>query len=161
MGFNEYMYNLLFGAAGQALKKSAQSAPSQAVPEPTSFDPYGSGYDYTTAEELRKLYPLTMEKPTSYMGDYVSNEGAFQSWVWHPELNDYKVHWASRDPRTGMLLKGLKHPTWGLTMQEEEKLGNKVIFKDGRYYSFPDTSQKSQMSFMDEILNTLKSWKSK
>ena len=124
MGFNEYMYNLLFGAAGQALKKSAQPA----VPSP--FDPYGEGYDYETAKQFG-LAP------------------------------DKTGHWPSRVPETGMLLKGLKHPTWGLTMQEEEKLGNKIIFKDGRYYSFPDTSQKSQMSFMDEILNTLKSWKSK
>jgi hypothetical protein len=34
---------------------------------------------------------------------------------------DETGHWGSLDPRTGMVLKGRKHPTWNL-MEEEEKV---------------------------------------
>ena len=44
-------------------------------------------------------------------------------------------------------------------MKEEEKLGNKIILKDGRYYSFPDTSQKKQMNDMNPLIEALKLWK--
>ena len=46
-------------------------------------------------------------------------------------------HWGSLDPRTGMVLKGRKHPTWGLMIEEERKLGNEVIKIGNRYYSRP------------------------
>ncbi len=45
-------------------------------------------------------------------------------------------HWASLDPRTGMVLKGRSHPTWDLMVAEETELGNTVVQSDdGRYYS--------------------------
>lgn len=45
-------------------------------------------------------------------------------------------HWQSRDPETGMLLKGRKHKTWDLLEKGEEEAGYE-IYKgdDGRYYS--------------------------
>jgi len=45
-------------------------------------------------------------------------------------------HWQSLDPRTGMVLKGRNHPTWGKTIEVETELGNTVAqAEDGRYYS--------------------------
>jgi hypothetical protein len=44
-------------------------------------------------------------------------------------------HWASRDPHTGMILKGRNHPTWDLHMKEEMKRGNMIVRRGGRYYS--------------------------
>ena len=47
-------------------------------------------------------------------------------------------HWGSLDPRTGMVLKGRKHPTWKLMEEEETNRGFKIIKKEnGRYYSVP------------------------
>lgn len=49
---------------------------------------------------------------------------------------DSTGHWPSRVPQTGQLLKGRKHKTFNLTLQEEQRMGYKV-FKgvDGKYYS--------------------------
>jgi hypothetical protein len=45
-------------------------------------------------------------------------------------------HWPSIDPRTGRLLKGMKHPTIDMTLKEEERLGNTITQgPDGYYYS--------------------------
>jgi len=50
---------------------------------------------------------------------------------------DKTGHWASLDPKTGQLLKGINHPTINKTIAEEERLGNRIIQRDGRYYSVP------------------------
>ena len=47
-------------------------------------------------------------------------------------------HMGSLDPRTGMVLKGRKHPTWEKTAETEKELGNKIIKRNGRYYSVPE-----------------------
>jgi hypothetical protein len=102
------------------------------------FDPEGEGYDEKLGALLNNMWPLTIPKPKKYQGDYVQNEGAYSGWVWHPEANDYKKHGSSLDPRTGMVLKGRKHPTWDLMEQEEERLGSKIIKgPNGRYYAVP------------------------
>jgi len=49
---------------------------------------------------------------------------------------DDKGHWPSREPETGLLLKGKKHPTFEKTIKAEQKLGYKIYKKDGRYYSY-------------------------
>ena len=51
---------------------------------------------------------------------------------------DETGHWESRHPRTGQILKGRKHDTYSLTVEDEEKLGN-TIQKGygGKYYSHP------------------------
>lgn len=46
-------------------------------------------------------------------------------------------HWPSREPKTGMLLKGRKHPTWMLTEEAEQKAGMEIFKRAGRYYSRP------------------------
>ncbi len=76
----------------------------------TPFDPEGSGYDMETAK-------ASGLKPDPDTG-----------------------HWPSRDPKTGLLLKGKTHETWNLLEEGERKAGYD-IFKasDGRYYSKPST----------------------
>jgi hypothetical protein len=51
---------------------------------------------------------------------------------------DIEGHWPSRDPITGLLLKGKKHPTWNLLEKEEKRLGFKIIKRNGRYYSIQE-----------------------
>jgi len=108
------------------------------------FDPEGSGYDKETAQELMELYPLTMPKPNrrgkSDRETVEQKKQAFQAWVWHEDVEDWEPHGGSLDPRTGMLLKGMKHSTINLTIEEEERLGtNKFEFNPlkGRYFSVP------------------------
>lgn len=49
---------------------------------------------------------------------------------------DKTGHLGSRNPKTGQMLKGRKHPTWDLAMKGEKKMGYKVYRKaDGKYYS--------------------------
>ena len=69
------------------------------------FNPEGSGYDYKNA-------PEPSYKELGYFPKY-----------------------GSLDPKTGMVLKGRKHPTYKKTEEAEEKLGNKIIKKGKRYYS--------------------------
>ena len=51
---------------------------------------------------------------------------------------DETGHWSSREPTTGLLLKGKGHETWSKTVAGEKEAGYE-IFKgdDGRYYSQP------------------------
>lgn len=50
---------------------------------------------------------------------------------------DSTGHWASRDPKTGRILKGKKHPTFFLTKKAEKALGYKIYKKNGELYSKP------------------------
>jgi len=100
------------------------------------FDPSGRGYDHATANALTRQSPLTIPKPKAYQGDEVFNEGAFEAWIWHPELGDYRLHGSSRDPRTGMVLKGRSHETYGLALAEDRKRGYEHYEgPGGRYFS--------------------------
>jgi hypothetical protein len=117
----------------------------------TGFDPEGSGYDSAAADPLIKKYPLTIPKPDKYQGDYVTQDNAFEAWAWHPELNDYLKHQGSRNPETGQILKGKKHPTFNLTIQGEESSGYEIYKNsDGLYYSRPKTEMNNQQ--VDDIL---------
>ena len=106
------------------------------------FDPEGKGYDEKVGSRLARRYPLTIPKPEKYQGDYVTEDGAFQAWVWHPEKDDYVKHSGSLDPATGMVLKGRLHPTWGLMEEEEKKRGSRIVRRNGRYYSVPASKRK-------------------
>ena len=44
-------------------------------------------------------------------------------------------HWPSRDPKSGLLLKGRKHHTWHMTKSGEARAGYKIYKRNGRYYS--------------------------
>jgi len=110
------------------------------------FDPEGEGYDDATAAELIEMFPLTLPKPyrEPYPGEkrVMNQPEAFQAWVWHDEDEPLRpkgwyLHSSSRDPRTGMLLKGRKHKTYHLTQKGEEEAGMEIYKKNGRYYSRP------------------------
>ena len=78
--------------------------------ESKKFDPEGSDYDY--------------------MGALAGGT--------KPAMNpvDNKLHWGSRDPVTGRVLKGRQHPTWNLMVGEDKELGYEIIKgTDGRYHS--------------------------
>lgn len=80
------------------------------------FDPEGEGYDYDTAIKGGA-------KPV-------------------PVPGDTRPHWPSRDPVTGQILKGRKHPTWDLGAQEDERMGyDEYKGMGGRYYSTPHFAQ--------------------
>ena len=120
---------------GRAYQLAEEAVRKQVNP---AFDPNGEGYDSETANMLIKKYPLTTLKPFEYEGDEIGNEDAFERWVWHPELDDYRKHGASFNPETGMLLKGKKHKTFYLTQRGEDKLNNEIYLgEDKRYYSRP------------------------
>lgn len=44
-------------------------------------------------------------------------------------------HWPSREPRSGLVLKGRKHPTYKKALHADERLGYEHKKKNGRYYS--------------------------
>ncbi len=49
---------------------------------------------------------------------------------------DKTGHWPSRDPKTGQILKGQKHPTYHKTVTAEKKAGYTISKgKNGKYYS--------------------------
>jgi hypothetical protein len=48
---------------------------------------------------------------------------------------DKTGHWPSRDPNTGLLLKGRKHKTWSSTVAGEDAAGHKIIKRGKRYFS--------------------------
>jgi hypothetical protein len=55
---------------------------------------------------------------------------------------DATGHWPSREPKSGQILKGQKHPTYALTTEGEAKAGH-VVSKgvDGKYYSQPKAAE--------------------
>lgn len=55
---------------------------------------------------------------------------------------DETGHWQSREPKTGLLLKGRGHETWHKTVEGEKEAGYKIFKKGGRYYSMPIDAKK-------------------
>jgi len=113
-----------------------------------STDGLGAGY---TAEEMEKhtKWAKGIQARVIAMGmGGVTKE-------FKPEGNGYDMatatqagvelrdgHYPSLDPRTGMVLKARNHPTWNLMVEEEKRLGNKIIKRGNRYYSVPKTQEK-------------------
>jgi hypothetical protein len=50
---------------------------------------------------------------------------------------DSTGHWPSRNPNTGEILKGRKHPSMSLTKKGEKEAGYKITRKKGKMYSHP------------------------
>ena len=101
------------------------------------FDAEGKDYDRVTANELDRLYPLTIKKPenppkkgeptTIYSTDEDGNQSFF-AWVWHPEDNSWKKHGGTLDPRNKMLLKGKgAGESFRLGEEEEKRRGRKFV----------------------------------
>lgn len=59
---------------------------------------------------------------------------------------DETGHWPSRDPRTGLLLKGRKHKTWPLTLEGEEAAGMEIYQQGNRWYSRPKGDKMADVS---------------
>ena len=72
------------------------------------FDPMGKGYDMETAKK---------EGMKPVMGD------------------DGKLHWGSRAPKSGKILKGRSHGTFSEAQIADENRGYKVKYSKGRYRS--------------------------
>jgi GNAT superfamily N-acetyltransferase len=68
---------------------------------------------------------------------------------------DETGHWASRDPTTGLILKGIKHPTFEKTIQGEKDAGYEIVKKGDRYYSFPKKEKKQRNPFFLLGLNDM------
>lgn len=73
------------------------------------FDPESADYDYKTARGAG-LTPQAEE-------------------------GENKGHWPSRDPGTGMLLKGRAHPTFDKAVKADEEMGYRLVKRGGRYYT--------------------------
>ena len=55
---------------------------------------------------------------------------------------DEEGHWPSRDPTTGMLLKGRRHRTFNKGVQVDKEMGYRLEQRpDGRYYTVPGFAQ--------------------
>ena len=121
------------------------------------FDPEGDGYDIAKSNELKKLYPLTTPKPGKYIGDYINDDNSHQSWVWHDDEKDYFLHNASRDSRTGQLLKGQKHETYDKTVKGEKEAGYQIYKgQEGKYYSKPDARATTPVPEQKQDITDLK-----
>lgn len=63
---------------------------------------------------------------------------------------DKTGHWPSRDPKTGVILKGRKHPTFSKTIKGEKEAGYKIEKRaDGRYISKRDPT--ADMSWAEKL----------
>ena len=129
-------------AAKTAAKTAAKKAAKKAA---TKWNPESSRYFEERGMELKNKYPLRIPKPpipddpTKEQPDVVQKDYAHEAWVWHPEnkekglKGEWLKHQASFDHDTGMLLKGMGHPTIDNTLAGEK--GFSEIFKgDGGYY---------------------------
>ena len=72
------------------------------------FDPMGKGYDYKTAKK-EGVKPVM--------------------------ASDGKPHWGSRAPKSGTVLKGRSHKTFGLAQAADELRGYSIKYSKGRYRS--------------------------
>jgi len=68
-------------------------------------------------------------------------------------IPDPSGHMGSLDPRTGMVLKGVQHPTFHKTIEAEEKLGNKIVRRGNRLFSVPKSAAGTPVNeFGDEVV---------
>lgn len=125
-------------------QQGGQFVPNYNMNPAHNFDAEGSDYDAITANKYIEQYPLITPKPSGYSGDYINNQEAYQSWVWHDKEKDYFKHSGSLDPKTGMILKGRKHPTYHMTESTEKEMGNEIVKIGNRYYSMPKMQKGGQ-----------------
>ena len=106
---DEYLLHLLNNVAStkSSLEKDGRKLAAFGGPLRDEYDNPDQYYDYRTAEEVGDMYD-----PKS-------------------------KHWASRDPRTGIILKNPKHPTFGMAIREDQSSGYAPFIDSstGRYYT--------------------------
>lgn len=78
----------------------------------------------------KRRYRKGVKKPKKFGYDYKSAESAGLK-------PDNTGHWPSRNPQTGQILKGRRHPTIRMTKKTERTLGFKMKRIKGVLYSFP------------------------
>jgi N12 class adenine-specific DNA methylase/GGDEF domain-containing protein len=121
---------------GEAAKQAAISALPKVKPEeykalPTEFGtPPSLDELQKQAQTARRPKPKFDSEGSGY--DYESAKAAGLG-------PDESGHWPSRDPRTGLLLKGRSHPTWSKTVEGENSQGYGIYRENGRYYSRPSS----------------------
>lgn len=89
------------------------------------FDPDGDSYDYDTARRAG-------------LGAVIDPDAGLP-------------HWPSREPTTGLLLKGRRHPTFDVGVENDRLKGYGLEMRDGRYYTAPfaDTQiQETPLTFL-------------
>lgn len=106
---DEYLLHLLNNVAStkSGIEKDGKKLAAYGGPLKDEYDNPDQYYDYITAEEAGDMYD--------------------------PKIK----HWSSRDPRTGMILKNPKHPTFNMAIREDQSSGYTPfidMFTD-RYYT--------------------------
>lgn len=106
---DEYLLHLLNNVAStkSSLEKDGRKLAAYGGPLRNEYDNPDQYYDYKTAEEVGNMYDPGTQ------------------------------HWASRDPRTGMILKNPKHPTFGMAIREDMASGYSpyIDSSTGRYFT--------------------------
>lgn len=94
-------------------------------------------------EQPAPIAPVTPFDPEGADYDYESAQAAGIS-------ADETGHFPSRDPVSGLILKGRNHPTFHKTIAGEEAAGMEIFkAEDGRYYSQPkpEASKENPLDF--------------
>lgn len=106
---DKYLLNLLNNIASNkaTIETDGRKLAAYGGPLRDEYDNPDQYYDYKTAEEVGNMYDPGTQ------------------------------HWASRDPRTGMILKNSKHPTFGMAIREDQSSGYAPFIDSstGRYYT--------------------------
>ena len=99
----------------------------------------------------RESLPENLKSET----EYYDLEGAFLAGLEPEEMQDGH-HLGSRDPNTGLLLKSPDHPTYDKMIKAEKRLGNKIVYKNGRAYSISSEEEKSLKERRKDLPLTLR-----
>lgn len=106
---DEYLLHLLNNVAStkSGIEKDGKKLAAYGGPLKDEYDNPDQYYDYITAEEAGDMYD--------------------------PKTK----HWSSRDPRTGMILKNPKHPTFNMAIREDQSSGYTpfIDISTDRYYT--------------------------
>tara|TARA_R110000868_G_scaffold71424_1_gene209226 strand:+ start:219 stop:518 length:300 start_codon:yes stop_codon:yes gene_type:complete len=86
----------------------------------TGFDPHGQGYDYASAKRAG-----------------LQKDGT-DHWQTRLPLSPEEATRLGLPSDSGLILKGIGHPTYSLSQAADEKLGYRTVFLNGRYYSVKD-----------------------
>ena len=107
-------------------------------------------------QELDDPYARAMELPNYEPFDPDGPGYDYETAKAHGIGPDETGHWPSREPETGVLLKGSQHPTWEKTIEGEASVGNRISkAEDGRYYSQPHGYDPNMISPVGNIMKAI------
>jgi len=111
-------------------KDAYKNVDKKKYPTLESFEKAAKGYK----EKKKGIKPKNTEVKFNPEGGGYDMESALAAGL----KPDESGHWSSRNPKTGLLLKGKGHSTWDKTLKGEKEVGYVITKgKDGRYYSHP------------------------